>query len=106
MENNKKIIGTCPLCANNIVEGEKIYHCEDYNCKFKIYKDNKFWTNKNKELTSEIMETLLKDGKVFVEGFYSAKKEKYYNATVSLEEAGDYINFKMEFEKKEEDKEE
>ena len=52
------------------------------------------------------METLLKDGKVFVEGFYSAKKDKHYNATVSLEKAGDYINFKMEFEKKEEDKEE
>ena len=42
--------------------------------------------------------SLLNDGCVRVTGLYSEKTGKTYDATVVLEDAGQYANFKLEFE--------
>ncbi len=44
---------------------------------------------------------LIHEGKVAVKGLYSPKTSKKYDATVCLEDTGKYVNFKLEFEKKE-----
>ena len=45
------------------------------------------------------MAALLKDGRAHVTGLYSEKSGKTYDATVVLEDTGQYVNFKLEFDR-------
>ena len=45
------------------------------------------------------MAELLKDGRAHVMGLYSEKSGKTYDATVVLEDTGQYVNFKLEFDR-------
>jgi DNA topoisomerase-3 len=63
-----------------------------------LWKDNRFFTYKRKQLTADIAAVLLKEGRVHVKGLYSEKTGKTYDATVVLDDTGDqYGNFKLEF---------
>ena len=42
---------------------------------------------------------LLKDGRAHVTGLYSEKSGKTYDATVVMEDTGQYVNFKLEFDR-------
>jgi DNA topoisomerase-3 len=44
-----------------------------------------------------MVKILLSKGEVMVEGLYSKKTGKTYNAYVSIEDTGKYINYKMRF---------
>lgn len=46
-----------------------------------------------------MVKTLLSKGKVKVKGLYSAKKDKTYDAYVTYEDTGKYINFKLDFKR-------
>lgn len=94
----EKVIGKCTRCKDgNIVLRGKSYVC-DNDCGWKIYKDNIWWNNKGKKLTDEILKEILEKGEVRIEGFKSAKTGSHYPANVSLEDTGQYINFKMRFD--------
>ena len=41
----------------------------------------------------------LKDGRTHVTGLYSEKSGRTYDATVVLEDTGQYVNFKLEFDR-------
>ncbi len=43
---------------------------------------------------------LLSTGRVKVKKMYSNKKEKYYDATVVLNDTGTWVNYKLEFGEK------
>ena len=45
-----------------------------------------------------IVTALLKNGRAHVSGLYSEKTGKTYDATVVLEDDGQYANFKLEFD--------
>ena len=45
------------------------------------------------------MAALLKDGRARVTGLYSEKSGKTYDATVVLEDTGQYVNFKLDFDR-------
>lgn len=92
-------VGTCPRCQSKVIESHKGYFCDNQQCKFALWKDNKFFTNKKKKITTEIAKKLLKDGRVSLCGLYSEKTGKTYGATVVLDDTGDgRVNFIMEFE--------
>ena len=54
---------------------------------------------KRKQPTKSIVTTLLKDGRAHVTGLYSEKTGKTYDATVVLEDDGQYANFKLAFDR-------
>lgn len=94
----EKVIGKCTRCKEgNIVLRGKAYVC-DNDCGWKIYKDNIWWKSKGKKLTDEILKEILEKGEVRIEGFKSAKTGSHYPANISLEDTGQYINFKMRFD--------
>lgn len=93
-------LGICPRCGNKVYEGNSGYHCSDRSCGFSMWKRSKFWVSKKKALTRDMVSSLLKDGKVEVKGLYSPKTNKKYDATVLLDDTGEFVNFKLEFEKK------
>jgi DNA topoisomerase-3 len=93
----KEQTGKCPRCGKNVRDIGKGYACENRGCGFVIWKDDKFFADKKKTVTKEIASALLKDGRVFVKGLYSEKKQKTYDATVALYDTGKYVNFRLEF---------
>ena len=53
----------------------------------------------DKQPTKAIVSALLKDGRAHVAGLYSEKSGKTYDATVVLEDTGQYVNFKLDFDR-------
>lgn len=95
-----KAIGACPRCGSAVTEAKKGFFCSGGSCKFALWRDNRFFTSKRKEITKPIAAALLSEGRVFIKGLYSEKTGKTYDATVVLEDTAQYANFKLDFEKK------
>ena len=98
-------IGKCPRCGKNVVEGKKSFYCEGYHdtpsCGFALWKNDRFFTSKRKELTKKIAVSLLKNGRAAVTGLFSEKKGVFYDATVVLDDdGGKFVRFKLEFDNK------
>lgn len=94
----QETLGKCPRCGNDVAENKKGFCCLNKTCGFALWKDNKFFTAKKKNLTKTITIELLKSGKAKLSGCYSEKTGKTYDAVVLLEDTGgQYVNFKLEF---------
>ncbi|MDL2217896.1 DNA topoisomerase 3 [Christensenellaceae bacterium OttesenSCG-928-M15] len=91
-------VGKCPRCGSRIADTQKGFFCERHDCKFAIWKDNKFFAMKKKKLTTDIVAALLSDGRVKLTGLHSEKTGKTYDAVVVMEDTGTFVNFKLEFE--------
>lgn len=97
----REAIGICPRCGGNVVENKKGFACENRDCGFALWKENKFFTAKKKALTKAVATELLKKGKVKLTGCFSEKTGKIYDAIVLLDDTGGkYVNFKIEFAKR------
>ena len=101
----RTVIGICPRCGKNVVEGKKSFFCEGWNatppCGFALWKNDRFFTGKRKELTRKVAAALLKNGRVAMTGLFSEKKGVLYDATVVMEDTGEkFVRFKLEFDPK------
>lgn len=98
---DKEVIGNCPRCGKPVYEGKSNFACSDRSCSFVLWKNDRFWTSRKKELTRKMAAELLKKGRTAVKGMWSEKKGDTYDATVILEDTGGkFMNFKLEFPKK------
>ena len=93
-----EVIGKCPRCGGDIAEMQKGFFCQSENCKFAIWKNNKWWALKRKPPTKEIVSMLLNDGQVYVTDLYSEKTGKSYNAIIKLNDDGTNTNFELTFD--------
>jgi len=99
----KEPVGACPRCGEQVYEGKKNFYCGNRGCGFVLWKNDRFWLSRKKELTKKMAADLLKKGRTKVKGMYSEKKDSTYDATVILDDTGGkYINFKLEFERRKE----
>ena len=97
---DREIIGKCPRCSKNVTESKKGFFCEDRGCGFALWKNSKFFSAKKKQLTKTVAAALIKDGRVKLTGCWSEKTGKTYDATVLLDDDGQRVNFRLEFEKR------
>ena len=96
----KEIIGYCPRCGKPVYEGKKNFACSDRACSFVLWKQDRFWTSRKKELTKNMAADLLKRGRTAVKGLWSEKRGSTYDAVVVMEDTrGKFVKFKMEFPK-------
>ena len=95
----REVVGKCPRCGGEVAETQKGFFCQDKSCKFAIWKNSKWWAAKRKQPTKAIVAALLKSGRARVTGLYSEKSGKSYDATVVLEDTGQYVNFKLDFDR-------
>ena len=79
---------------------KKASFCQNDYLQIAIWKNNKWWAAKKKQPTKAVVSALLNDGRVRVTGLYSEKTGKTYDATVVLEDDGQYANFKLEFDQR------
>ncbi len=97
-ENGREAVGTCPRCGGTVYEGKKGFFCDNRDCSFALWKENKFFSGKKKTITKPVAAALLKEGRVSVSGLYSEKTGKTYDAVVLLDDTGGkYVNFRLEF---------
>ena len=95
-----KVVGVCPECGNPVIETEKAFGCSNWKngCRFTVWKNDKFIESMGKKVTVEMVELLLKNGRVGFRGLVSRKGNKFsaYLHYIKDEERGTY-SWKLEF---------
>ncbi|MCD7902711.1 MAG: DNA topoisomerase 3 [Oscillospiraceae bacterium] len=91
------VVGRCPRCGGDVTESKKGFFCESNECRFGLWKDNKFLTAKRINLTRDLAITLLKERRAALTGLYSERTGKTYDATVVLEDIGEKVRYVLEF---------
>ena len=98
----REVIGKCPRCGSDVTESTKGFFCENTACHFGMWRDNKFFKLKHITLTKAQAAELLKSGHVFVNGLYSEKTGKTYDAWVVLDDNGEFVRYRIEFDRRNE----
>ena len=93
----RDVIGKCPRCGGDVTESKKGFFCESNDCRFGLWRDNKFLTGKKITLTKKMVATLLKDGKIPVKGIFSEKTGKSYDATLVMSDDGAKTIYSLDF---------
>lgn len=77
-------LGKCPACGSDVIEKSKGFFCDNKECKFALWKDNRFFDSLSKKLTKQVAEQLLSKGKANLKKCRSVKTGKTYDTTVVL----------------------
>jgi hypothetical protein len=95
------VIGECPCCGSQIVDRERAFFCNNYDCSFALWKNNRFFQAISKEMTREVAEELLNCGTVRLDGCKSVRTGNSFNCYVdlSVDEEG-RAQFAIRFPKK------
>ncbi len=100
-EKHKEILGKCPVCGSDIVEGEKGYGCTNWKggCRFVVWKNDKYLASLKVKPTKQTMIQLLENGRVYSNHFVSKKGAKF-GAFLSYKknQENGYYSWVMEFE--------
>lgn len=97
----REVIGICPRCGSDVHESKNNFYCANKSCKFVMWKNDRFFTNKRKEITKKMAADLLAKGRTKVKGLYSEKKGSTYDAEIVLIDSNDkYVHFRLEFDGK------
>ena len=64
-----------------------------------LWRDNRYFSARHITLTREHVEKLLADGQVYMTGLYSQKTGKDYDAWVILDDNGEFVRFRIEFDR-------
>lgn len=99
----KEVIGHCPKCGNSIYESKVNFYCDNKECNFALFKNNKYFASMGKEITKTVAKALINKGRVNMKGLYSTKKDRTFDAIIIMSIDGQYPQFSMEFETKGED---
>ena len=93
-------IGKCPCCGADVVEKSKGFGCSNKECKFILWKDNRFFEALSKKITKQVATDLLEKGKAKLKKCKSVKTGKTYDCTVilSTNENGQAV-FSLDFTK-------
>ncbi len=99
-DEDKEVLGKCPTCGSDVVEGEKGFGCTNWRggCKYVLWKNDKFLATLGVRMTKQTVIKLLENGKVYGSGLKS-KKGNTFAAFLSYQknEENDYYSWKMEF---------
>ncbi len=99
-QDDRQVLGKCPGCGADVLEGEKSFGCSNWRsgCKFIVWKNDKFLTSLRVRATKQTIITLLETGKVSGNTFVSKKGTKF-SAHLTLEKNPDtgFYSWKMSF---------
>ena len=98
-------IGTCPACGADVVKRKKGYFCSNRECRFALWKDNRYFDAIGKKMTRQIAESLITSGKVNLTKCHSRKSGRTYDAVLLMTTGDDgSVTFRMEFPDRKGDK--
>ena len=95
----REVIGRCLRCGSDVTESKKGFFCERSDCKFGLWRDNKFLTAKRITLDKQMVAALLERGRVRVDDVYSEKTGKRFSTDLLLEDDGVRSSYRFDFGK-------
>ena len=95
----RDVIGRCPRCGSEVTESKKGFFCENTQCRFGMWRDNKFWKSKHVTLTKAQASEMLQGKRVHMKDLYSEKTGRTYDAYVKLDDNGEFVRYRMEFDR-------
>ena len=93
----RTVVGRCPRCGSDVTESRKGFFCEKNECRFGLWRDNKYLENKRIDLTRADAEALLCDGRVHLDHIYSEKTDSTYAADLLMEDNGERTVYRIDF---------
>ena len=96
----RDVIGRCPRCGSEVTESKKGFFCENTQCRFGMWRDNKFWKSKHVTLTKAQASEMLQGKRVHMKDLYSEKTGRTYDAYVKLDDNGEFVRYRMEFDRR------
>ncbi|WP_286315572.1 DNA topoisomerase [Romboutsia ilealis] len=96
-KDNNESLGKCPICQGDVVEIEKGFICKNYKeCKFGIWKNDKFLEYYKKKPNKTMVKSILKNGSAKVKSLTSKQGNKFdATLTYSKKENG-YFSWDIE----------
>ena len=95
----RESIGTCPVCGAPVYEGKQNFYCSNRECRFVLWKENRYLERMRKKLDAGMAKDLLSKGKTRVKDLYSAKKDKLFTADLLMEWKEGRAMFSLDFPK-------
>lgn len=96
----REVIGKCPVCGCDVIEGKQNFYCSNRQCDFALWKENHFLGNMEKNLDKKMARELLDKACTHVKGLYSKKKDMKFDADLLLTLEDGKPRFHLEFPKK------
>ena len=93
----RAVVGKCPRCGGVVSEARNGYFCESLDCKFGLWRDNKFLAAKRISLTRSLATELLEKGRVHLDEIYSQRMDKYYPGDLILHDNGERATYYLSF---------
>lgn len=90
-------LGKCPVCGSPIYEGAKTFYCSADNCRFCLWKEDRYLGSMRKKMTRQIAENLISSGRSYVNDLYSRKSDKLFNAELVMAIEDGKARLKLEF---------
>ena len=90
-------VGKCPRCGGVVSEAKNGYFCESLDCKFGLWRDNKFLAAKRISLTRSLATELLEKGRAHLDEIYSQRMDKYYPGDLILHDNGERATYYLSF---------
>ena len=103
-DEKREVVGICPRCGSPVYEGRKNYYCSNRSCAFCLWKESRWLEAHHTKVTKKMAREFLKTGRARNITLYSEKKGRNFEADLVMEDTGKYINYRMEFPKREEKK--
>lgn len=93
----REVVGKCPRCGGVVSEAKSGYFCEGLDCKFGLWRDNKFLAAKRISLTRALATELLDKGRAHLDEIYSQRTDKYYPGDLILHDDGERATYYLSF---------
>lgn len=93
----RAVVGQCPRCGGVVSEAKNGYFCESLDCKFGLWRDNKFLAAKRISLTRALATELLSKGRANLDEIYSQRMDKYYPGDLILHDNGERATYYLSF---------
>ena len=93
----REVVGKCPRCGGVVSEAKSGYFCESLDCKFGLWRDNKFLAAKHISLTRPLATELLDKGRAHLDEIYSQRMDKYYPGDLILHDDGERATYYLSF---------
>ena len=97
-DNRRDSYGKCPKCGNPVYQGKGNFYCNNRECDFSLWKNNRFFESIGATLDEEAVKEFLDRGRHRYRNLMSKKTGRAFTADVVMEvpDTG-YVKFSMEF---------
>lgn len=96
----KDVLGRCPVCGSDVIEGEKGFGCTNWKggCKYVVWKNDRYLQTLQVTPNAFTIKKLLETGEVYSNSFVNKKGEKF-SAYLRYEKNNDneYFSWRMSF---------